>query len=551
MLDLWKKNRYLIEIPENRLTWREQRQIFTPKQVYWFKILFLILITLGIFFRLANIDGKVYWHDEVYTSIRAGGHFVEEIYQTAFNNRIVSVADLQKFQDIKLGSTALETIKSLIQEDPQHPPLYFILSRYTLKLFGNSLTSHRSLAIFFSLLSIPLIYLFSLDLFNSKLVASLSAILLSLSPFDVIFAQTDRQYSLLTLLTILSSWILWRALTRPTLLNWIFYTIACTLGLYTQPFFGLTILSHFCYILIDSFVLSKNKNHLIQFCISIFSTIILYSPWIYVLITNFQKVLMLTNWVYFKQSLLFFVKLWILNFSCLFTDFFVGLDNPLTYLYRLFFIAIIFISFWTLYHKVNRRKFAFILTISLTPFLILLIPDLLAGSFRSVVTRYLISCYPGIQIAVAYYLSYQLLKSSKKGKLILVFLLTNGILFCTLITFSETSWAKVPSYYNAEIAKKINEVSSPLVISDQGSDWTNLGELISLSYIVNKDTQFFLTSDPPNLEKLEKGLKTSTSPLLVFRPSQKLKSSLENLNYRLDNIFGPGNLYRLSEKTKI
>lgn len=523
-------------------------QIFTQKQLYWFKFLFVILIVLGVFFRLANIEDKIYWHDEVYTSIRAGGHLAGEIYKTAFNNQIISVTDLQKFQDIKPGSTTLDTIKSLIQEDPQHPPLYFILARYTLKFFGNSLISHRILAILFGLISILLIYLFALDLFHSNLVASLSAILFSLSPFDVIFAQTDRQYSLLTLITILSSWMLWRALTKPTRRNWIFYILSCTLGLYTQPFFVLTLCSHFCFIFYEQFLVSKNKSYLIQFCISIFSVLILYSPWIYILVTHFNQVLLLTNWVYFEKSLLFLFKLWILNFSALFTDFFVGLDNPLTYLYRLFFITLILISFYTLYRQVNRTKFTFILMISLIPFLLLAIPDLLTGSFRTVVTRYLISCYPGIQIAVAYYLSYQLLKLSKRGKLILVFILTNGILFCTLITFSETSWAKVPSFYNAETAKQINKVSSPLVISDQGDDWTNLGEIISLSYKLNKNTNFYLTSEPPNIKKLKNVLELSRSSLIVFRPSQKLRTSIESLSYSLDNLFPLGNLYQILRK---
>ncbi|PSF38232.1 hypothetical protein C7H19_07115 [Aphanothece hegewaldii CCALA 016] len=547
MLDL-KNNLFSMAIPQNSLDRRKQHQIFTQRQLYWFNFLLIILIIFGIFFRIINIENKVYWHDEVYTSIRAGGHLAEAIYKNAFNNRFVSIKELQKFQDFKPESTILDTIKSLIQEDPQHPPFYFILSRYTLYLFGNSLTYNRILAIFFSLLSIPLIYLFSFNLFQSKLIASLSAIILSLSPFDIIFAQINRQYSLLTLLTILSSWMLWRTLNKPTLLNWIFYTVACTLGLYTQPFFCLTIFSHFCFILIDSLILSKNKSYLIQFGLSIFVTMILYSPWIYVLITRFQKVLMLTNWVYFKQGFLFFVQLWLLNFTCLFTDFFVGINNPITYLYRLFFMAIIFLAFYTLYRQVNRKIFIFLLTLSFAPFLILLIPDLYSGSFRTVVTRYLIPCYPGIQIAVAYYLS-KILNPSKIGKLILIFFLTNGIVFGTLITFAETSWAKVPSYYNAETAKKINAVSSPLVISDQGETWTNLGEIISLSYLVNKDTQFFLTSDPPNLEKLENGLKANSSPILVFQPSQKLKSSLENLNYRLENIYAPGNLYRLAKKS--
>jgi uncharacterized membrane protein len=188
------------------------------------------------------------------------------------------------------------------------------------------------------------------------------------------------------------------------------------------------------------------------------------------------------------------------------------------------------------------------LALTIIPFGILVIPDLVMGSFRTVVTRYLIPCYPSIQIAVAYYLSQQMINHYKLGKLIILFVITNGILFNTLITFADTSWAKVPSYYNAETAKHINQIASAIVISDRGDNSTNLGEIISLSYLVNKDTQFLLTSDPPNQEKLSNILKTSTSNFLVFQPSQKLRLSLEKLNYRLDYLFASGNLYRLTEK---
>lgn len=527
------------------------QQLFTSHQLSWFKIVFTILIILGIFFRLAYIENKIYWHDEVYTSIRASGHLAQEIYQEDFNDRIISIAELQKFQDIKPNSTIVDTLNSLIQEDPQHPPLYFILARYTLKLFGNSLTSHRILAIFFSLLSIPLIYLFAFNLLGSRLVASLSAILISLSPFDVIFAQTDRQYSLLTLTTILSSWMLWRTLSQPTLFNWIFYTLACTLGLYTQPFFGLTIISHFCYILYYSLLVTHNKQFFIQFNLSILGSFILYSPWIYIICTHFDKVLQLTNWVYFEKSSIFLIKLWILNFSSLFTDFFIGIDDWWTYLYRLFFIGLIWVSFHTLYRQVERSRFWFLLILALVPFCVLAIPDLFTDSHRTVVTRYLISCFPPIQITVAFYLAQQLLNTSKLSKLIVLFVVSNGIIFSTLLTFSATSWAKVPSYFNAETAKQINAVPTPLVISDQGDNWTNLGEIISLSYRLKKNAQFYLTGDPPNQEQLAHVLKTSSADFLVFQPSQKLKLSLEQLNYRLDDLFVSGNLYRLSEKSKL
>lgn len=46
----------------------------------WF-ILFIIIIFLGIFFRITNIENKVYWVDEVATSIRVSGYTKQEVTQ--------------------------------------------------------------------------------------------------------------------------------------------------------------------------------------------------------------------------------------------------------------------------------------------------------------------------------------------------------------------------------------------------------------------------------------------------------------------------------------
>ncbi|MEO6863321.1 MAG: glycosyl transferase family 39, partial [Microcoleus sp.] len=107
----------------------------------WLTSLLAIGILLGIGFRFFEIDRKLYWHDEVYTSIRAAGFTRQQIDDELFQNRIVPAPELQKYQRIKPGSTAADTIRSLALEDPQHPPLYFLMARLWMQQFGSSVAA--------------------------------------------------------------------------------------------------------------------------------------------------------------------------------------------------------------------------------------------------------------------------------------------------------------------------------------------------------------------------------------------------------------------------
>ena len=84
------------------------------------RFLIIILLVIWVFFRFANLDHKLYWHDEVYTSLRAVGFTSKESGQEIFQNQILAPQDLQKFQRLKPGSTANDTIRSIAIEDPQH-----------------------------------------------------------------------------------------------------------------------------------------------------------------------------------------------------------------------------------------------------------------------------------------------------------------------------------------------------------------------------------------------------------------------------------------------
>ena len=105
---------------------------------YWLKIVIIIVILWGFFFRVTNIDKKIYWHDEVYTSLRVAGYKGDEVVTTFFNGEITTAKDLLKFQILKPETPLIYTINSLI-EHPEHPPLYYLLLRFWQDLFNSSI----------------------------------------------------------------------------------------------------------------------------------------------------------------------------------------------------------------------------------------------------------------------------------------------------------------------------------------------------------------------------------------------------------------------------
>lgn len=517
----------------------------------WLLGLLAIAILLGIGFRFFELDRKLYWHDEAYTSIRAAGFTRQEIDDELFQNQIVPAPELQKYQRIKPGSTAADTIHSLALEDPQHPPLYFLMARFWMQQFGSSLIASRSLPALLSLLSLPLMYALAKELFASNLTATLATALLALSPFDLLFAQTARQYSLLTVTVIGSSWLLLRAMRLQSWRNWVLYALSIALGLYTHPFFSLTLIGQGVFVIFYWLLVKKRElpGHVInsQFFLSVTAALILYIPWIYVLGTNLQRASATTDWTRVSPGFLYLVKLWILSFTALFFDLDLGFDSIWTYLFRLPFFLLMIVAIYQVCRRTNQVNWLFILTSIFVPFLMLALPDLILGGKRSAVSRYLISCFPGVQLAVAYFLASNMKNQQRFWRVALATVFTASIASCTVSAFSDTWWSKDLSYFNARVARTINQeaianrsIKDTIVISDRGNDFTNMGDLLSLSYLLDKDVWLMLLTQSPDSEMLKK-----YSAPLVFRPSEKLRSALKQNQRRLEPILEYAKLFRV------
>jgi uncharacterized membrane protein len=534
----------------------------------WLKITLVVLLLIGVAFRFVNLNHKVYWHDEVYTSMRAAGYTRGEIDQALFQNHVIPIGELQRFQQIKPASTLADTVHSLAVEDPQHPPLYFAIARFWMQRFGSSLTASRLLPALISLLALPLMYALAWELFTSHGVALMATTLLALSPFDVLFAQTARQYSLLTVMVIASQWLLLRALRGEVkdrrnreadcqrgALAWGWYALSVALGLYTQPFFGLTVMGQAVYVGVD--VLAETRRSIGQqprythpgrvcrrFCLAIAAGVMLFTPWLAVLLTNRQRALATTDWSQISPGIDYLVKLWVLSFTSLLFDLDVGFNNPLTFLLRVPALLLIGISLYTLCRRCERSTWLLIVTSILVPFLVLALPDLIIGGKRSAVSRYLVSCYPGIQLAVAYCLatgfsrwrhntldsrfqSFGLVKLWLWNSAFVLFVL-GSLASLTVSAASYTWWNKDLSYFNWETAQVIRNASAPIVISDIGDDFTNTGDLISLSYLLDKSVPLLLSDGDVNWVKtadFDARIRGATA--IAFRPSQPLRKTLD------------------------
>ena len=71
--------------------------IVEPKPVKIWRLNLVIIVVLGLFFRFINLDKKVYWFDETYTSLRVSGFTQEEVVDNLYDGSVIKVNDLLNF----------------------------------------------------------------------------------------------------------------------------------------------------------------------------------------------------------------------------------------------------------------------------------------------------------------------------------------------------------------------------------------------------------------------------------------------------------------------
>ncbi|MFM6206710.1 MAG: hypothetical protein ACKPEZ_15080, partial [Planktothrix sp.] len=128
------------------------KSIISQLQSKWL----IIILILGLIFRCVNLDQKVYWVDEVATTLRIYGYTQPEFVQEIAKKPVITIADLQQYQ--KPGERTFQDTIHALTQSPEHAPLYFILVKFWVEIFGSSMMAIRSLSIVLSLLAFPCLY---------------------------------------------------------------------------------------------------------------------------------------------------------------------------------------------------------------------------------------------------------------------------------------------------------------------------------------------------------------------------------------------------------
>jgi hypothetical protein len=111
--------------------------------------------------------------------------------------------------------------------------LYTLLARLSFLIFGESVWALRLPAVLFGVGSIWALYLFACEVATWR-EGLLSAGLLTFSYHHVWFSQNARGYTALLFWTLLSSWLLIRALRKAEVRLWLLYGVTTALGLFTH-----------------------------------------------------------------------------------------------------------------------------------------------------------------------------------------------------------------------------------------------------------------------------------------------------------------------------
>lgn len=524
-------------------------------------LLITTILTLGIFFRLDNLGKKIYWIDEIHTSLRISGYPKEDFAELVPASRAIAIKDLHKFQQLSPEKSWSDTLFALAG-NAEHAPLYYVLARLAVQWFGSSIEVTRGLAAVLSLLVFPGIYWLCLELFGLPLVGGIAMALVAVSPLHVLYAQEARQYSLWTAAVVLSSAALLRALRLQTAPAWFIYAATVAVGLYSHLLSALVFFGHGIYVIVRerSGQNKSEKNGALSgyFLASVLGFITLI-PWMLLYLVTASSI---GTWVARKITLFTLVKRWLLNLSAVFFDMQVvygdrlfdveagqdgnvfGSGNFLVYLtVPIFLLAVYAIYF--LYRRTTGRIWLFVFTLIGVTAMAMALPDVISGGQRSGIARYLIPSYLGVQIAVAYLLAAKITDIYAKNwqqqvwRVVAIAIFTAGIVSCTVSGQAETWWNKYSCYYNARVAQIINQSPRPLVIGSS----ERVSRLTSLSYKLNQKTKLLLVKNG-NLPKLPEGF----SDFFLFRPSGKLLEKIKRDDlYKIQPVYTTGNLWKLKK----
>ena len=543
------------------------------------------LVLLGVALRLYGLEQKIVWHDEVATRVLAAGATMAAQMQGLYHAQVLTAGQVLQYQQVQQATSVLALIADLAQHDPQHPPLYYVLAKVWVDLWGDSVYALRLLSVLFSGLGLLAMYWFVRELAASRRATLIAMLLMGVSPLFILYGQEAREYALWTLTLLLSSAALLRALrvswTVPTLLDqnkldlaaslkdhvgesvgsvrvwalsdvqraWLLYGCSLLLAVYTSLSTLSLILVQILYVAIVTRL--QWSRTLYGFILSLSAVGLLCLPWALNLLRNFEAFSASMDWssviVIPRTAVL---RILSLNVTRNVFDFWpeVVQDQWLPMIASAACVTVIVaVCVWVFRHT-RRETRLYLLLLLVLPTSMLLLPDLLFGGIRSSNARYLMPVWLAViaVLAIAFDQAITLAaraldrERSRSGQG--VFLSRQGaagILLCLAVLClvslpmatnilhaqQQAPWTKSLSISLPEVAKIINQSTNPLMIGNQ--ERHHPGNLFALANLLKPETKMQLL--PIALESSWR-LPAHKGDVFLYSPTDQFRRALEKNN---------------------
>jgi uncharacterized membrane protein len=444
----------------------------------------IICVLFGVFFRLFHADWKLYSYDETVTSLRASGHTYKEFEAFVHDGRTHSIGELTRFQAPAADTDPHSVLHSLAAEDPQHPPLYFFLTNLSERLTGDSVYLRRLPAILFGILVLPAAWWLAYELFGDTLISWGFAALIAVSPFHVEYAQQAREYSLWTLLSLVSGAFLFRALRTGAAWTYAAYFLSVAVGFWSFALFSEIAIAQALYLIVG-FSAPLRRRFMVGAALLIGCAS--FIPWMGVMAAGSHTVATDTSWSATPLSAPLYIAKWLFNAGNLFfdLDYLTAALAPISFLM----VGVAALACVALVRTAPIRIWAYVILTGGVSALTLLMPDLIFHQSRGAQSRYLTPLWLAVELALAYalFMPRGQAKRLPFRKIVSVGMMSAGILACGVGAFARTWWIAANQKSLPAIAIQLAQQQAPTLVSIDDDD--TLLELLPLS---NADLRFHL-----------------------------------------------------------
>jgi uncharacterized membrane protein len=363
-----------------------------------------LCIAFGIALRFYGLGNKLYWYDEVISSLRVSGITEAEATAAFAGSGSADRESFLQFQRPRSDRGAADVVRGLAVEEPQHPPLYFLALRSWMQIFGESPAAARApSALASALMLLAFAWLcFELEFREGALIG---CALLAVSPFQILYAQEAREIAPVMLFTLITSALLARALRRGK--GFALYGFALLCFLYISLFSLMVVVAHAIFVAFaERFRPSRNSQRYLATSAIAGACLLPWANQFRLHYATSQLNQRTTIWMWERLSHRALLERWLGNLARTFFDFsttgFVGERTTL----RLLLLGLLPVALcgWSLVELWRRRRERYAqlaLALIVAVILVLFLPNFLGSGAHSTRTRYLCTFYLGLTLSIA------------------------------------------------------------------------------------------------------------------------------------------------------